>query len=265
MPTATLPSKPQAPIAYELSTVSGAHQNAPQITVIFINGLGLPALSWKPVISILQQQGQDSPHQGLQVLTYDRFGQGQTTSRDPSDDIDGKEPGYGHDFLEVTKDLRELLEVLKLINTSGSVIFVAASIGVHIARLYIERYPNEIDGLLILDSNIGNQEFTDLWPNPQAENFDPNTVVTEDCNLAQYQESYIKLGKMFNSDVKSPEGLDRRNLKHLLPSPSAPKLLGPDGKGIWLTVVGHDPETFESQSLKMMGIPKSVNRKYSAP
>ncbi|MCJ1284070.1 hypothetical protein MMC26_003401 [Xylographa opegraphella] len=179
------------------------------------------------------------------MLTYDRFGQGATTARDPLDEQPGKEPGYGHDFVDATKDLHELLQAVVPPQPHGSqpgrLIFVAASIGVHLARLYAHHYPRQVAGLLILDSNVGNTELSDLWPSAQAAGFDPGDVVADDCT----------------ADVKNPEGLDRRNIKKLLPEPGAPKLIGPDGNGLWLTVVGHDPEAFAEESLKMMKIPEA--------
>ena len=199
------------------------------------------------------------------MIVYDRYGQGGTTSRDPADEQPGKEPGYGHDFNDAVNDLHELLQVVIAPVDYSQLVLVAASIGVHLARLYASKYPGTVAGLLFLDSNIGNVEFTDLWPNPHAADFDQSEVVAEDCTLEQYTESYSRLGKMFNSDVKSPEGLDRRNVKKLLPLPSMPKLMGLSGKSPWLIVAGHDPETFKEESLKMMKIPKSVTQKYSQP
>jgi pimeloyl-ACP methyl ester carboxylesterase len=228
MPFISLPSKPQAQITYDLSGQNGADD-----LVVFINGLDLPAVSWKPVISMVQAT--DSP-QKPQMLTYDRFGQGGTTARDPLDEQPGKEPGYGHDFVDATKDLHGLLQAVA---PQGSkprrLVFVTASIGVHLARLTAQYYPGQVAGLLILDSSIGNKELSDLWPNVQAPSFDHKEVVADDCTLEQYLEASARLPKMLNSDVKSPEGLDRRNVKKLLPEPGAPKLIGPDGKGLWLT------------------------------
>ena len=264
MPFISLPSKPQAQIAYELSGPDQAKDEQSTL-VVFINGLGLPAASWKPVIAMVQaSSGVHKP----QMLTYDRFGQGATTARDPLDEQPGKEPGYGHDFVDATKDLHELLQAVAP-QPQGSqprrLIFVAASIGVHLARLYAQHYPGQLAGLLILDSNIGNKELSDLWPSSQAPDFDPKDVVADDCTLEQYLEASAKLPKMLNSDVKSPEGLDRRNVKKLLPEPGAPKLIGPDGKGVWLTVIGHDPEAFAQESLKMMKIPHSLTTRFTNP
>jgi hypothetical protein len=89
--------------------------------------------------------------------------------------------------------------------------------------------------------------------------------VGDDCTLEQYTDAYARQGKMLNSDVKSPEGLDRTNLKKLLPDPSVPKLKGVDGKGPWLIVVGHDPDHFLEESFRMIKISKSINRKYTQP
>jgi pimeloyl-ACP methyl ester carboxylesterase len=163
-----------------------------------------------------------------QILTYDRYGQGATTSRDPIDEQPGKEPGYGHDFNDAINGLHELLQIVA--PDKSPLAFVAASIGVHLARLYAHKYLGTVAGLLFLDSNTGNVEFTDLWPNPHAADFQQSDVVGDDCTLEQYIDAYARLDKILNSDVKSPEGLDRRNVKKLLPNPSGPKLKGVDGE-----------------------------------
>ena len=257
MSFAAIPSKPQAPLAYKLFESS---QSADSPLVVFINGLGLPSMSWNAAISLLQESATSIKPK---ILTYDRYGQGDTKSRDPTDQQPGKEPGYGHDVNDVVRDLHELLQVVA--PNSSRLVFVAASIGVHIARLYADKYPGVVDGLLFLDSNIGNQEFTDLWPNPHATDFQPSDVLSEDCTLEQYEAAYAKLGMMFNSDVKNSEGLDRRNIKKLLPEPSAPKLKGSDGKGPWLTVAGHDPDFFVEENFEKLEVPKSISKKYTQP
>lgn len=259
MPSITLPSKPGAAISYEYFD-----QPSSSLLVVFLNGLMLPAVGWRPVVSMLQA------YEGLSTkpsaLIYDRFGQGATTARDPLDEQPGKEAGYGHDFLDATKDLHELIRTVAP-NTHSSLhlVLVGNSIGVHLARLYAQHYPSEVAGLLILDANFGNKEFLDIWPDPTAHGFDQSTVVADDCSFEKYVEACAKLPRMFNSGVKSPEGLDRRNLKKLLPSASEPKLKGSDGKGVWLTVVGHDPGAFAEESFKMMKVPHSLTKKFTDP
>ena len=262
MPFVALPSKPAAKIAYDFSKPKQSDESNPCL-VVFINGLGLPAESWKSVVSAIEAQ---KPTRRPQCLTYDRYGQGATKDRDPLDSRPGKDPGYGHDVSDAAQDLHELLKtVAPQESKSRQLILVASSIGAHIARLYIHRHPGSVSALLILDSNIGNRELTYLWPNPHAQNFDPTKVEAEDCTLEQYIEAYTKLTKMFNSDVKNPEGLDRRNVKDLLPDPASPKLTGPGGKGIWLTVVGHDPVAFEEEGLRIMNTPRSLTARFTNP
>ena len=50
--------------------------------------------------------------------------------------------------------------------------------------------------------------------------------------------------KIFSPSNPNKEGLDRRNLAELLPSASEPKLVGPGRKAPYISVVGHDAETF---------------------
>jgi hypothetical protein len=71
--------------------------------------------------------------------------------------------------------------------------------------------------------------------------------------------------KMFSPENPNKEGLDRRNLAQLLPSASEPKLVGPGGKAPYMTVVGHDAETFAQEGLDRMKIPKVVTETYLQP
>lgn len=257
MPSIALPSKPQAPIAYDLTGPADA-----KTLVVFINGLGLPAASWKPVIALLQPLLGSSR---TAFLAYDRFGHGATTARDPLDEQPGKEPGYGHDLMDAVKDLHELLQNVVPAGAKPRLVFVAASIGAPLARLYAAEHGRSVSGLLVLDSNVANQEATDLWPDPAAAGFKVEEVTADDCTLEQYREARFRISKMFNSDVKNPEGLDRRNLKTLLSEPGKPRLEGPDGKGLYLTVVGHDPERFAEEGLERMQMPLSLSRRFMNP
>jgi len=71
---------------------------------------------------------------------------------------------------------------------------------------------------------------------------------------------------MFHPDVPSQEGLSRQNLPKLLPHADGPKLEGYLGKGPYLTVVGHDWETFAEQSYTSpLQIPKILTMTYANP
>ncbi|KAF7874391.1 uncharacterized protein EAF02_008368 [Botrytis sinoallii] len=269
----TIPSKPQAPISYTFfprasySTLSESNVTLHHTLVVFVNGLGLPASSWESCISVLRSHVKEAPP----LLTFDRYGQGLTTARDPLDDGNG----YGHDFMDAANDLHEIILVvaskeLGLEKTDAengrlSVIFVAASVGVPIARLYVQSHPFICAALIALDSNIANINFSDFLPDPLSPTFDPSTVLAPDCSLSRYIEARTRLTNVFDLSVPNSESMDRRPGPRLLPCDDKPKLIGTNGKGPWLTVVGHDPVTFADASLKRMGTPKSMSMRFTNP
>lgn len=216
-----------------------------------------------PTIISLQAQHNDCPA----ILTYDRFGQGLTTARDPLDGQEGKE--RGHDFLDVANDLHEIiitiagekldLEKLDVENGKLRLLLVGASIGAPIARLYTQKYPGLVSGLVLLDSNIANMNYTAFFPDPNSPEFDSGSLLSDDCTLSQYIEARIKLGRMFDLHVRNQESLDRSNSPSLLPDSDAPKLAGPGNVGPLVSVVGHDPEKFAEMSYDMIGIPRSMS------
>ncbi|QSZ32018.1 hypothetical protein DSL72_001587 [Monilinia vaccinii-corymbosi] len=267
----TISTKPYSPISHTLFPPSAPHSEPslqPHHTlIVFVNGLGLPASSWEPCISALRSSVVNSPS----ILTFDRYGQGLTTARDPLDDGDG----YGHDFMDAANDLHEIILVIattklglqktEVENGKLSVIFVAASIAVPITRLYIQYHPFICSALLSLDSNIPNVNYSDFLPDPLSPTFDPTLVTAPDCTLAQYIGAREALINMFDLSVPNSESMDRRAGPKLLPYADRPKLVGADGKGPWLTVVGHDPVTFADMSLERMGTPRSMSLRFTNP
>jgi hypothetical protein len=72
--------------------------------------------------------------------------------------------------------------------------------------------------------------------------------------------------RVFGPSVPNTEGLSRRNLAALLPSSSSPKLLGYNGEGPYLTVVGHDWETFAEQAYTgILHTPRLLTMTYANP
>ncbi|KAI9643454.1 hypothetical protein NHQ30_008073 [Ciborinia camelliae] len=267
----TIPSKPHSSISHTFFPSSlPPHQDSNlqphQTLIVFVNGLGLPASSWTPCISILRSRVQNSPS----ILTFDRYGQGLTTARDPLDDGNG----YGHDLMDAANDLHEIILVIasskfglqqnEVENGRLGVIFVAASIGVPITRLYMQTHPTLASALLSLDSNIPNVNYSDFLPDPSSASFDPSLVVAPDCTLAQYIGARTRLINVFDLSVPNSESMDRRTGPELLPYADRPKL-GTDGKRPWLTVVGHDPVTFADMSLERMGTPRSMSMRFTNP
>src|SRR5947209_3112850 len=140
-----LPHKPSAVLS-----VNFRSKNVNTL-VVFLNGLGLPQFTWWPTITLLLAD--DEVSQQFSFLTYDRFGQGSTTSRDPQDE--GREPGHGHDLNSVVEDLHELLSYVVSSNYSPpktlpdlTLILVGNSIGCAVARQYAARYPGTVSALL---------------------------------------------------------------------------------------------------------------------
>lgn len=130
MPTVVLPSKSDAPVAYELFEGDAASS----LLVVFLNGLGLPQKGWQPTIDLIQESSL-SPKPWM--LTYDRYGQG-ASPRDPRESWPNKEPGYSHTLDDVTDDLHELIQTLSP-NRSSRIVLVNNSIGAHVARRYADR------------------------------------------------------------------------------------------------------------------------------
>jgi pimeloyl-ACP methyl ester carboxylesterase len=260
----TIPTKPSAPISHTF--FPGSVPSLSEIDlVVFVNGLGLPASSWLPSIKILHSSLDSCPP----LLTYDRFGQGLTTARDP---LESQTEGKGsHDLLDAAHDLHEIIRTIAenhgLMQTVEDgklrIMLVGASVGAPITRLYGQYHPGLLAAAILLDSNIASANYSDIWPDPDAPGFDPSSVIADDCTLEQYREHRTKLAAMFDLGVKNAEGLDRSNGPSLLPYADKPKLVGPGGTGTLLSVVGHDPITFAEVSEQRMGTPKSLSMKFT--
>ncbi|KAI1261206.1 Alpha/Beta hydrolase protein [Xylariaceae sp. FL1019] len=261
MPFVTLPSKPEAPIAYEI--FPGSAEST--LLIVCLNGLAAPQTVWKPVIQLFQQQ--QSKFLVPWILTYDRYGQG-ASPRDPREKWVDKEPGYAHTVDDVVDDLHELIKVVAP-ERCRRLVFVNNSIGAHVARRFADRYPKIIEGILFLDSNPGNTDYSIMWPNPFNQSFDLATMVPPGTSLDVYKTAYNNMTSIFAPECKNKEGFDRRGIKTLLPDPSRPMLKGSkkSGKGPWVTVVGHDVERFEREEWEnpAMRVPLGMARMWTQP
>jgi pimeloyl-ACP methyl ester carboxylesterase len=259
----SLATKPSAQLSYSFHAPESATK---PLLLVFLNGLGLPQISWVPVIAKLRELRSETKVPAL--LTYDRFGQGQTTDRDPSD-AGAVDPMHGHDCLSAVKDLRQLIvqiavEKLNLADIDQlPLLIVGNSIGCALARLYAQEYPGTVAGLLLLDSVLANSDFVSVFPDPDAEGFDASTLPTGIPPDA-LRGTRAGTRRVFHPDVGNKEGLSRKNLRSLLPDSDSPILKGPDGQGPWVTVVGHDFEAFADESAKM-GSPKPLTLAYVNP
>ena len=254
--TIQLDHKPGANIHYTYYPASSrkGHSNPfSQTMIVYLNGLMSTRTSWDASIhSFLEKRIVGRlPCPGL--LSYDRYGQG-SSDHDPLDK--DPPPCHGHDALSAVADLKQLiLQIWREHLDSAkpthfpSLIFVANSIGCALARLFAQQYPGTVSGLLFLDSIMANSDYQSIWPDPNAKDFNEHTLpggVTVD----ELRETRQKYREMFHPDVPNMEGLSRSNLAKLLPYADGPPLEGYLGKGPYLTVVGHDWETFAEQSCK---------------
>ncbi|KAL9598023.1 MAG: hypothetical protein Q9219_004779 [cf. Caloplaca sp. 3 TL-2023] len=247
--TIALSSKPTASIHYTFAKSPDTYQH-PRRLVAFVNGLMADKSQWLPVMAGVIRRHRTVGFPSL--LAYDRYGQGLTEDRDPQDQ--GQEQGRGHDVAHVVQDLHQLLLQIGNIKLNINleqleVVFVANSIGCVIARLYAQQYPGSVAALLLLDSMMSNSNF-DWWPDPDSEDFDPQEL-PPDVTKKILCEQRAKFAAIFAPDVANKEGLDRRNVVELLPYSDKPLLSGPGGRRPLLIVVGHDPERFASESLKV--------------
>ncbi|KAF2086549.1 alpha/beta-hydrolase, partial [Saccharata proteae CBS 121410] len=238
--------------------------------LVFLNGLLLPKSGWEDSIHALinTRNKTSSPYPAL--LCYDRYGQGDS-DHDPRDPESSIKTGYGHDAVRVVKDLHQLLKQLSATKLGQHdvsrmrFIFVCNSIGCPIARLYARAYPRTVAGLLFLDSMIANTDFVSMFPDPDDAQFDPSTLPTG-ISVEQLRDTRAKYKAMFHPSVPNNERFDRRHLNQQLPHANTPKLVGPDGIGPRLTVVGHDWNEFAEQGLKgSLQIPKALTNAYVNP
>ncbi|KAH7379409.1 hypothetical protein DE146DRAFT_317715 [Phaeosphaeria sp. MPI-PUGE-AT-0046c] len=268
--TVQLDHKPGAKLNYTYypASIRQNHNNPfSQTLIVYLNGLILPRSSWEASIhSFLEKRIVGRlPYPGL--LSYDRYGQ-DGSDHDPGD----KEPPpcHGHDIMSAVQDLKQLIlqiwrEHLNIAKPTHfpTLIFVCNSIGCAIARLFAQQNPGTVSGLLFLDSIMANSDQISYWPNPDAPDFDQHTL-PDGVTADQVRETRRKYRETFHPDVPNMEGLSRRNLAKLLPDDNAPRLEGYLGKGPYLTVVGHDWETFAEQSFTgPLQIPKNLTMTYA--
>jgi pimeloyl-ACP methyl ester carboxylesterase len=232
--TIQLPTKPTSNLSYTFSPGSSSTTTL----VLFLNGLILPQSSWSPTILAIQTKAFDTKIAQPHLLSYDRYGQG---TSDPH-------PNGTHDINDVVHNLHTFLCTFcsqKLYTTVSElrIVLVCNSIGCAIARIFASAYPITVSGIIFLDSIMASVDLVGLWPDADAPGFDESTLPkgTTVEEIRQVREQYKK---RFHVSAPNPEGLDRRNLASLLPHADGPVLLGDP----FLTVVGHDPETFAQEN-----------------
>ncbi|MCJ1450152.1 hypothetical protein MMC28_000481 [Mycoblastus sanguinarius] len=257
--TTTLEHKPGASVHY-----SFVRSDQSPVLVVFVNGLMSDKATWIPVMAGIIRQRKGTAASGFpSMLAYDRYGQGMTEDRDPQDQ--GRERGHGHDCKDAAEDVHYLVEHFAKGGMGVDlervhIVMVANSIGCAIARLYAQTYP--VAAILFLDSIIANSDF-DFWPDPDADGFDAGQL-PDDVTVEELRKQRVKFAVTFRPEVINKEGLSRRSLAKLLPESDQP-VLGTEGDGPWVTVIGHDFQTFADESIRTMDTPIGLSMKYSNP
>lgn len=82
-----------------------------------------------------------------------------------------------------------------------------------------------------------------LWPDVDVPGFDAATL-PEGATVEEMRNVRQQYKQRFDVSAPNPENLDRRNLAQLLPRADGPEL----ERRPFLTVVGHDPETFAEEN-----------------
>ncbi|KAL7755037.1 hypothetical protein ACKLNR_014794 [Fusarium oxysporum f. sp. zingiberi] len=257
-----LETKPSAQLSYSFTASTATKPTNPAL-IVFVNGLGAPQAGWIATMNKLKEL---SP-QGLPaMLTFDRFGQGQTTDRDPKDE-GAADPTHAHDCMAVVRDIRQLItqilkERLSIDNPdSTKLLLIGNSIGCALTRLYAAEYPGTVAGALLLDSVLTDTDFVSVFPDPDSEGFDPASLppgVTAD-NLRVARE---ETAKRFHPSVGSREGLSRKNLTQLLGHSDSPALPKVDGKDPYITILGHDFNYFAERTGTDFNIPGETVQAY---
>ncbi|CAF3500562.1 unnamed protein product [Fusarium graminearum] len=260
-----LNTKPSAQLSYSF-TPSTASGDANPTLIVFVNGMIAPQTSWIKTISKLQEL---SP-QGLPaILTFDRFGQGQTTDRDPNDE-GAADPLHAHDSMDVVHDVRQLItQVLKnKLNVedpdNARLFLIGNSIGCAFSRLYAGEYPGTVSAILFLDTVLTDTDFVSVFPDPDAQDFNPDDLLSgvfaDNIRVAREETR-----KRFHPSIGSKEGLTRKNLKQLLPKADSPALPKTDGKEPYVTVLGHDFDYFAKRTGTDFNTPPEVVNAYLNP
>lgn len=251
-----LATKPGASLAISTTNrneLTKASAPLDKTLIVFLNGLVSTQATWEATIE--QFLARDRDYFPV-LLTYDRFGQG-ASDPDPSDPPNTP---YGHDAAAVIDDLHQLLsqvcpDNLYLsapgIGSDTDLILVCNSIGCPLARLYAAAHPGTVTALLFLDSMMANSDFVSIFPDPDANNFKPDEL-PKGVSIEDLRHSREQYREYFHPTVGNPERFDRRDMAQRLPFADQPPLpMGKDGKGPFLTVVGHDFDKFAQDGLNV--------------
>lgn len=126
--------RPIRPTARRLATVDTLDRVTHQLPIVFISALGEPGSYWNPVLEQLTD---------LVTVTYDRPGTGSAPHRPAPNPP-----------LPYSAFADELAAELDSRGVTGPAVIAAHSIGSMIARIYADRHPHRVAGLVHVDGSI---------------------------------------------------------------------------------------------------------------
>ncbi|MFD2614127.1 alpha/beta fold hydrolase [Paenibacillus gansuensis] len=157
-------------------------------TVVFENGNGDTSAIWSQVAPQLAQQ--------TRVVTYDRVGTGQSDAPDRST-VDYTAAG----------EAERLHTLLANANVNGPLVIVAHSIGGLYARTYQKLYPDQVKGIVFVDSATEHQEqylFPEFDTAAQEaimnDDLTNGTGIPVELSLSDYLASSLQLDQIQSTD-----------------------------------------------------------------
>jgi pimeloyl-ACP methyl ester carboxylesterase len=198
------------------------------------------------------------------MLFYDRFGCGGSDA-DPQDE--GKPPEEYHDVVDAAQDLHQLIVQIMELKFSWSrnidatspqhlprIVFCAHSFGVSIARIFANKYPGFVQGVLMIDSAIATNKAEHLIPDPDdpaswSRLTDPNSVwgklnipgedvISKDDYRRAVQRT--KRSHISGYPTTTKEHMRWDHMPQQLPRADEPKLRGPTEHLPLVTVMTSD-------------------------
>jgi pimeloyl-ACP methyl ester carboxylesterase len=167
-------------------------------TVVLDAGFGATSQAWSRVQPALARR--------TRVCAYDRAGYGQS------------DPGpLPRDGAAIAKDLDEALTAAKI---AGPFVMVGHSAGGLYVRLFADRRPNDVVGMVLVDTSVDHQDRQLAMFGPKAGSLEPNIAATQLClDMAEGRRPEAHDGRTarcYDHDGKLlPAGLWRTELSEL--------------------------------------------------
>lgn len=111
--------------------------------VVLVHGFSVPYYVWDPTFTALSEAG-------FRVLRYDLYGRGYSDR-----------PQVAYDQGLFTGQLTELLSALEV---EGPVVLVGLSFGGAVVARYVDEYPEQVQGLVLIDPQVASVSTDDIFP-----------------------------------------------------------------------------------------------------